>query len=289
MVVVDSVALAITVSNDLVMPILLRRRGAQARAAEGEIGARVLIRAPRRDPRRAGARLSLRARSPATRRWPRSGCCRSRRSRRSRRPFSAALVWRRGTARGAAAGMIVGSLAWLYLLFLPSLDGRGRARAIFSPRARSASPGCARRRWSRSRPIRWSAASRFRSAPISSPSSLVSLSRQATPLERTQAIAFVGDSPGGKPQAFRLWRASATVGEIEATVARYPRRGARAARVRRAFRASAALELRAERRGRRASASATPSTCCRRRSAPRPRGWCCRCCCAGARCRANPR
>ena len=48
MVVVDSVALAITVSNDLVMPILLRRRAAQGdAAAAGEIGARVLHRAPR--------------------------------------------------------------------------------------------------------------------------------------------------------------------------------------------------------------------------------------------------
>ena len=44
MVVVDSVALAITVSNDLVMPILLRGRAARRdAAAAGDIGARVLI------------------------------------------------------------------------------------------------------------------------------------------------------------------------------------------------------------------------------------------------------
>ena len=35
MVVLDSVALAITISNDLVMPLLLRGRAAQARAAGG--------------------------------------------------------------------------------------------------------------------------------------------------------------------------------------------------------------------------------------------------------------
>ena len=62
---------------------------------------------------------------------------------------------------------------------------------------------------------------------------LVSLTRKATPLERMQAMAFVGAAPGGKPQAFRLWRASATVGELEATVARY----LGAARARRAFEA----------------------------------------------------
>src|SRR5271156_5241103 len=42
MVVVDSVALAITISNDLVMPLLLRRRGARERATGGDIGALVL-------------------------------------------------------------------------------------------------------------------------------------------------------------------------------------------------------------------------------------------------------
>jgi signal transduction histidine kinase len=46
-------------------------------------------------------------------------------------------------------------------------------------------------------------------------------------------MAFGGAAPGGKPQAFRLWRASATVGELEATVARY----LGAARARRAFEA----------------------------------------------------
>ena len=52
-------------------------------------------------------------------------------------------------------------------------------------------------------------------------------------MERMQAMAFVGAAPGGKPQAFRLWRASATMGELEATVARY----LGAARARRAFEA----------------------------------------------------
>ena len=66
---------------------------------------------------------------------------------------------------------------------------------------------------------------------MSRPSSLVSLSRKATPLERMQATAFVGAAPSGKPQTFRLWRASTTAGELEATVARY----LGAARARRAF------------------------------------------------------
>ena len=44
--------------------------------------------------------------------------------------FLGGLIWRRGTARGAVAGMIVGSLVWLYMLFLPSLEAEARARAI---------------------------------------------------------------------------------------------------------------------------------------------------------------
>ena len=35
--------------------------------------------------------------------------------------FLGGLVWRRGTARGAIAGMIAGSLTWFYLLLLPSI------------------------------------------------------------------------------------------------------------------------------------------------------------------------
>ncbi len=42
MVVLDSLALAITVSNDLVMPLLLRRRLSATQAGEGDIGALVL-------------------------------------------------------------------------------------------------------------------------------------------------------------------------------------------------------------------------------------------------------
>ena len=60
---------------------------------------------------------------------------------------------------------------------------------------------------------------------------VASLTRKATPLERMQATAFVGAAPSGKPQAFRLWRASTTTGELEATVARY----LGAERARRAF------------------------------------------------------
>ena len=98
MVVVDSVALAITISNDLAMPLLLRRRAPAGgrRRRHRRAGA---VGPPGSDRRRAGARLCLRAARRARRRWSRSGCSLSPRWRRSRRRFSAGSVAARHSAR----------------------------------------------------------------------------------------------------------------------------------------------------------------------------------------------
>jgi Na+/proline symporter/signal transduction histidine kinase/CheY-like chemotaxis protein len=219
MVVVESVALAITVSNDLVMPVLLRRRSAQARAAEGEIGALVLF------VRRAAilgvlALGYLYARLASDAALASIGLLSFAAVAQIAPAFLGGLVWRRGTAGGAAAGMIAGSLAWLYLLLLPSLAADETLRHVL----REGPLG-----WAGLRP---SALVGFASSPFVGGVALslglnilvfalVSLMRQPTLLERTQATAFVGDGPLVKSQAFRLWRASATIGDIEATVARF--------------------------------------------------------------------
>ena len=107
MVVVESVALAITVSNDLVMPVLLRRRAAQAQAAEGEIGALVL------HVRRAAilgvpALGYLYARYASDAALAEIGLLSFAAVAQIAPAFLGGLVWRRGTARGAAAGMAIG-------------------------------------------------------------------------------------------------------------------------------------------------------------------------------------
>jgi Na+/proline symporter/signal transduction histidine kinase/CheY-like chemotaxis protein len=230
MVVVDSVALAITVSNDLVMPILLRRRSGQANAAAaGEIGAHVLF------VRRA-AILGvlflgyLYARFANGADFASIGLLSFAAVAQIAPAFLGGLLWRRGTARGAVSGMALGLALWLYVLFLPSLNADSAVAGLVA-----AGPlGIA---W-----LRPASLIGFSSSPLVGGVALslglnlavfilVSLTRKATPLERVQAMAFVGASPGGKPQAFRLWRASATMGELEATVARY----LGAARARRAF------------------------------------------------------
>ena len=229
MVVVESVALAITISNDLVMPLLLRRRGAQERAAEGDIGALVLwVRrlailgvlalgfAYERLAGEAGlVSIGLLSFAALAQIAP---------------AFLGGLFWRRGTARGAIAGMTAGSLVWLYLLLLPSIRPEGALSAFLAhgPLA-----------------IAWlSPAALVSFAPNALVGGVVlslsaniagfvafSLTRQPSALERAQASAFAGVGPGGKPQAFRLWRSSTTAGELEAAVARY----LGAQRARRAF------------------------------------------------------
>ena len=140
MVVLDSLALAITISNNLVMPLLLRRRVAQARAANGDIGALVLwVRrvaivgvlalgfAYARMAGEAGlASIGLLSFAAIAQIAP---------------AFLGALFWRRGTARGAIAGMATGSLAWVYLLLLPSIEPHECARGLFRRTGRWRSPG----------------------------------------------------------------------------------------------------------------------------------------------------
>jgi Na+/proline symporter/signal transduction histidine kinase/CheY-like chemotaxis protein len=227
MVVVESVALAITVSNDLVMPVLLRRRAMQARAAEGEIGALVLN--VRRCAILGVAGLGfLYARYASDAALAEIGLLSFAAVAQIAPAFLGGLVWRRGTARGAAAGMSVGSLLWVYLLLLPSLADAPlkhllpAAFAFAHPDALTAF-----------------APSAFVGGVVLSLGFNIlafvgaSLTRQPTLMERTQAAAFVGDGPLAKGQAFRLWSASATVGDIEATVARF----IGAARARRSFEA----------------------------------------------------
>ncbi len=140
MVVLDSLALAITISNDLVMPLLLRRRVAEARAANGDIGALVLwVRrvaivgvlalgfAYERVAGQAGlASIGLLSFAAVAQIAP---------------AFLGGLFWRRGTARGAIAGMTAGSLAWVYLLLLPSIEPQRPRWPIISGTDLSRSPG----------------------------------------------------------------------------------------------------------------------------------------------------
>ncbi|RVJ75766.1 hybrid sensor histidine kinase/response regulator [Sinorhizobium medicae] len=123
MVIVASVALSIMVSNDIVMPVFLRRR----------LGTRGFLQADM-----AGTLLNIRRTAIFVVLFLGYGYYRS-------ADISAGLaslgllsfaavgqmapallgglVWRQANARGAIAGMVSGFLVWAYVLFLPSLGG----------------------------------------------------------------------------------------------------------------------------------------------------------------------
>src|SRR5215831_4918945 len=220
MVIVESVALAIMVSNDILMPLVLQRREGLI-TGRGNVGGLLLV--VRRVAifvilflayvyyRLAGhaqlASIGLLSFAAVAQLAP---------------AFFGGLIWRRGTARGALAGMTVGILAWAYTLLLPSLAGAGlgeqsllsqgpwgitllRPQALVGLNLPPLAQGVI---WSLSLNVLAYVA--------------FSLGRAPTSIERLQADLFVPPdlAPIVAP-SFRLWRSSVTVEELTTTVARY--------------------------------------------------------------------
>src|ERR1700722_1294727 len=223
MVIVESVALAIMVSNDIVVPLVLKRREALGGEPSDAIAwllttrriaifvilflAYVYYRSAGDAQLAAIGLLSFAAVSqlaPA---------------------FFGGLIWRRGTARGAIAGMTAGILIWGYTLLLPSFADAGAANVgilVDGP-------------WGLAF-LRPQALFGIDLPPLVHGVLLslivnvlfyvvFSFGRRPTAIERVQADVFVPSSlaPILAPRApsFRLRRASVTVEELIATVARY--------------------------------------------------------------------
>ncbi|MDQ4059890.1 MAG: PAS-domain containing protein, partial [Pseudomonadota bacterium] len=223
MVIVESVAVAIMISNHLVMPIVLRRRayaaaahGAQATDLTGFVlGVRrvaiVLVlflgyAYYRVAGEAALASIGLLSFAALAQIAP---------------AFVGGLVWSRGTALGASAGLVIGFLTWAYTLLLPSLVWEGviwsdllvsgplgiaalKPRSLFGTEMPQLTHGVA---WSLSLNVL---------AYVG-----FSLLRPATALERLQADAFVDEGDLSIAPSFRLFRASVTVDELRMAVARY--------------------------------------------------------------------
>src|SRR3954449_12291747 len=219
MVIVETVALAIMASNDIVMPFVLQRRETIL-SDRADVGAMLLT--VRRFSiflilflaylyyRFAGdaqlAAIGLLSFAAIAQLAP---------------AFFGGLIWRNGTARGALAGMSVGILAWAHTLMLPSF-----AEADLLPKAiLELGPfGIA---WLRPQHllgldlpplvhgVLWSLALNVFAYVTSS------LARSPTSIERLQANLFVPSELAPMAPSFRLWRSSVTVEELTATVARY--------------------------------------------------------------------
>ncbi|MCB8839293.1 PAS domain-containing hybrid sensor histidine kinase/response regulator [Aurantimonas sp. VKM B-3413] len=203
MVIVASVALSIMISNDLVLPFILKRRS------------------PTGESRRDETRLILKVRRSAILIVVFFGYCYYRFAgggsglasigllsfaaiAQLAPPLFLGLYWKRANARGAVAGMVAGILGWGYFLLWPAIAGT--APGDLSADTAFADPllvGCL---------VSLSA----------NVACLVlgSLSRSATPQERIQAAIF-SDQDSGQNAGARRVRTDVTVAELKTTIGRY--------------------------------------------------------------------
>jgi Na+/proline symporter/signal transduction histidine kinase/ActR/RegA family two-component response regulator len=219
MVIVESVALAIMISNDIIMPLVLQRRETLITGRDNVGGLLLTVRRVAIFVilvlayvyyRLAGdaqlASIGLLSFAAVAQLAP---------------AFFGGLIWRRATARGALAGMTVGILAWTYTLLLPSLADAGivgqsllsqgpgglallRPQALFGLDLPPLAHG-----------VIWSLTLNVLAYVA------LSLGRAPASIERLQADLFVPSHLTPIPPSFRLWRSSVTVEELTTTVARY--------------------------------------------------------------------
>lgn len=218
MVIVETVALAIMVSNDLVVPLVLKRRATLVPGG-GDMGALLL------NVRRTAIFVILLLAylyylSAGVAQLASIGLLSFACIAQLAPAFFGGLFWRRGTARGALAGMTIGFAAWAYTLLLPSfadLDavakivaGGPGGVALLKPQALlglELPPLVHGVLWSLTLNILAYVAFSFGRAPAS--------------IERLQASIFVPSDLAPITPSFRLWRSSVTVEELAMTVARY--------------------------------------------------------------------
>ena len=219
MVIVETVALAIMVSNDIVMPLVLKRRARRA-GDPHDAGAQLLT--TRRIAIFAILLLAyIYYRSAGDAQLASIGLLSFAAVAQLAPAFFGGLIWRRGTAFGAMAGMSAGILVWGYALLLPSISDAG----IVGARILTDGP------WGLGL-LRPQALFGLELPPLvhgvllSLAANIAgyigcSLGRRPRPIERVQADLFVPSSLKPIAPSFRLRRASATVEELIATVARY--------------------------------------------------------------------
>ncbi len=215
MVVMGSVAVAIMVSNDLVMPLLLRLPQMRQPIERRDIGVVVLY------VRRFSivlllflAYLYFRHASDAA--LAAIGLLSFACVAQIAPAFIGGLIWRRGNARGAIAGLATGFIFWAYTLFLPSLEPLAdvmdhgplgiallRPTALFGVDLPPLVHGVL-----------------FSLGANALAFIGFSLTRQARPMERLQADVFLGARTAPMAQAFRPARLRVTVKELEDAAAR---------------------------------------------------------------------
>src|SRR5713226_1744232 len=219
MVIVESVALAIMVSNDIIMPLVLQRRETLITGRDNIGGVLLTIRRVAICVILLFAYLYYRMAGDAQ--LASIGLLSFAAIAQLAPAFFGGLIWRRATARGALAGMTVGILAWAYTLLLPSIADAGivgqsllsqgpwgiaalRPQALIGLDLQPLAHG-----------VLWSLSLNVLAYMV------FSLGRAPASIERLQADLFVPSDLTPITPSFRLWRSAVTVEELTTTVARY--------------------------------------------------------------------
>jgi Na+/proline symporter/CheY-like chemotaxis protein/anti-sigma regulatory factor (Ser/Thr protein kinase) len=217
MVIVESVALSIMISNDIVIPLFLRRKLVAYSAGQQDL-TRMLLNIRRAsifavmllgygyyrmaDSQSGLASIGLLAFAAIAQIAP---------------ALFGGLVWRRANARGAILGLSFGFLAWAYLLFLPSLGGPDNSyiaaavlNFIFPGTAIFSAPNI----------DPFVTTTIFSLALNTIAFILGSMSRNPRPVERLQAGIFVKRQLRAQ-FATRGWKTRISVGDLKTVIARY--------------------------------------------------------------------
>ncbi len=217
MVIVESVALSIMASNDLVVPLVLKQRS-ELITDRSDIGA-FLLRIRRVAIFVILFLAYLYYRSVGDAQLASIGLLSFAAVSQLAPAFFGGLLWRRGTAAGAIAGMVIGILTWSYTLLLPSITDA----PVLGDLLHAGPFGIS---WLRPQGILGLdlpplAHGVFWSLVLNIVAYIgCSLARNPAPIERLQADLFVPSGLTPTP-SFRLWRSSVTVDELQTTVARY--------------------------------------------------------------------
>lgn len=217
MVIVESVALSIMVSNDLVIPLFVRRL-LKPRLSDDEDWSSLIL-----NVRRAAIFIILFVaflyyrESTNNARLASIGLMSFAAIAQFAPAFIGGLIWRGANARGAVLGMAGGFIVWAYTLLLPSLASPDtpivveglfgldalRPQALFGTVAEPLNHG-----------VLWSLAINTLLFILGS------LSRSSIPLERIQAAIFVPRDTSPMP-SLRRFRTAITVNQLKDTISRY--------------------------------------------------------------------
>ncbi|TPO11293.1 response regulator [Mesorhizobium sp. B1-1-5] len=216
MVIVESVALSIMISNDLVIPLFVRRV-LKTSSSENEDWSTLIL-----NVRRASIFIMLfiaflyYRESTNSARLSSIGLMSFAAIAQFAPALVGGLIWRRANGRGAALGMVAGIAVWGYTLLLPSLGPESdivvhglfgfealRPQALFGTVGEPLNHG-----------VLWSLSVNTLFFVLGS------LSRASVPLERIQAAIFVPREAGPMP-SLRRFRTAVTVNDLKDTISRY--------------------------------------------------------------------